>query len=112
MEIFSISIIPNYILFSFAMQMKRATIAFRERPQDPLELAVWWTEHVIATNGAPLVRSAGNNINWFVYNSIDIYICCLVIVLLCIGAVWKLFKLLRWLCVRRNVVKQNKLKKQ
>ncbi|XP_017858841.1 PREDICTED: UDP-glucuronosyltransferase 1-3 [Drosophila arizonae] len=96
----------------FAMQMKSSTIAFRERPQDPLKLAVWWTEHVIATNGAPLVQSAGNNINWFVYNSIDIYICCLVIVLLCIGAVWKLFKLLKWLCSRRNVAKQNKLKKQ
>lgn len=92
--------------------MKRLTIAFRERPQDPLKLAVWWTEHVITTNGAPLVQTAGNNISWFVYNSMDIYICCLIVILLGLGAVWIMFKLLKWLCGGGAVAKKRKTKKQ
>ncbi|KAH8391805.1 hypothetical protein KR215_004550, partial [Drosophila sulfurigaster] len=81
---------------NFASQMKRSTVAFRERPQEPLELAIWWIEHVIATGGAPLSRSVARNINWLVYNSFDIYVFCLSIVLLFFIALWQLSKLLKW----------------
>ncbi|XP_030556761.1 UDP-glucuronosyltransferase 1-3 [Drosophila novamexicana] len=86
----------------FATEMKRSTIAFRERPLEPLELAIWWIEHVIASSGAPLSQSVARHINWFVYNSIDVYVCCLTVALLGLGGVWKICKLLKWVCGRRT----------
>ncbi|EDW03362.1 UDP-glucosyltransferase 2 [Drosophila grimshawi] len=81
---------------SFATEMKHATIAFRERPQEPLDLAIWWIEHVIATRGATLSQSVARHINWFIYNSIDVYVCCVLIALLGLSSVWQLCKLIKW----------------
>lgn len=80
--------------------MKRATVSFRVRPQEPLELAIWWVEHVIATKGAPLSLSVARHINWFISNSIDVYLIVLCIVFLALIAVWKLFKVLKGVCGR------------
>ncbi|XP_017847082.2 UDP-glucuronosyltransferase 1-3 [Drosophila busckii] len=80
---------------SFAAAMKQSTIAFRSRPQPPLDLAVWWIEHVIATRGAVLSQSVARHINWFVYNSIDVYVCCLGFVFLSLLSVWKIIKYIK-----------------
>ncbi|XP_032294289.1 UDP-glucosyltransferase 2 [Drosophila virilis] len=89
----------------FAAEMKRSTLEFRERPLEPLKLAIWWIEHVIATSGAPLSQSVARHINWFVYNSIDVYVCCLTIALLGLAGVWKFCKLLKWAWGRRTTPK-------
>lgn len=80
--------------------MKRATVSFRVRPQEPLDLAIWWVEHVIATKGAPLSLSVARHINWFVFNSIDVYLIVLCIALLALIAIWKVFKVFKWMCGR------------
>lgn len=97
---------------SFAAQMKRSTVSFRVRPQEPLDLAIWWIEHVIATKGAPLSLSVARHINWFVYNSIDIYLIIIFVVLLTLIAVWQLLKVLRWMCGKFTMTATSKAKQQ
>lgn len=92
--------------------MKRATVSFRVRPQEPLDLAIWWIEHVIATHGAPLSQSLARHINWFVYSSMDVYLIMLGIVLLALIAVWQLLKVLRSICGRFTITSTSKAKQQ
>lgn len=97
---------------SFASQMKRSTSAFRQRPQEPLDLAIWWIEHVIATSGAPLSQSVARHINWFVYNSIDIYVFCLTVTLVCVIVFWQLVKLFKWSWGKCSAQSKTKTKQQ
>ncbi|KAH8282268.1 hypothetical protein KR054_006503 [Drosophila jambulina] len=78
----------------FADNVRRSTEAFRRRPLPPLDLAVWWIEHVIQSGGAPLVQSSARHINWIVYNSIDVLLLFLGILLLFIFSLWKLIRLI------------------
>ncbi|XP_022232574.2 UDP-glucosyltransferase 2 [Drosophila obscura] len=79
----------------FADKVRRSAKAFRERPQSPLELAIWWIEHVIDTRGAPLLENRARHINWFVYNSIDVYLICLAVIGIPLWAICQLARLLR-----------------
>uniref|UniRef100_A0A6M2DVY9 UDP-glucuronosyltransferase n=1 Tax=Xenopsylla cheopis TaxID=163159 RepID=A0A6M2DVY9_XENCH len=38
---------------------------FRDRPQTPLETAVFWTEYVIRHKGAPQLRTPGRYLQWY-----------------------------------------------
>ncbi|SPP79042.1 UDP-glucuronosyltransferase 1-3 [Drosophila guanche] len=96
----------------FADKVRRSAKAFRERPQSPLELATWWIEHVIDTRGAPMLENRARHINWFVYNSIDVYLCCLAIIGLPLFAIWQLVRLLRLTLGLMNATKNQKTKVQ
>lgn len=43
----------------------------RNRLSSPVETAVWWVEHVIATGGFELGKTNTNDMNWFIYHSFD-----------------------------------------
>ncbi|KAH8289921.1 hypothetical protein KR018_003220 [Drosophila ironensis] len=79
----------------FAENVKRSTEACRRRPIPPLKLALWWIEHVIKLKDSPLlVQSGARNINWFVYNSIDVYLFLVAIFGLIILGLCKIVKLI------------------
>lgn len=102
-------LIPFDFVSSFADNVRRATEAFRRRPLPPLDLALWWIEHVIQSGGAPLVQSPARHINWIVYNSIDVFLFWLGILLLFIVTLWKL---IRWIGRRAFGSKSKKQKKK
>jgi len=60
--------------------MKKLSAIFRDRPQTPLEQAVFWTEYVLHHGGTPL-RSASAELPLYQYLLLD------VIVVLSIGTV-------------------------
>lgn len=66
--------------------------AYNERPQQPLETAVWWVQHVAETRGAPLLQPSAVYLNRFVYYSLDVYVFVVVLLLLILAsirAIWR-----------------------
>jgi glucuronosyltransferase len=52
--------------------MKKLSRAFRDRPQSPLDTAIFWTEYVIRHRGAPHLRSAAMDLAWYQYLLLDV----------------------------------------
>ncbi|KAK2839584.1 hypothetical protein Q5P01_013324 [Channa striata] len=52
-----------------------------DRPMEPLDLAVFWTEFVIKHKGAAHLRVAAHDLNWIQYHSLDVIGFLLIIVL-------------------------------
>ncbi|XP_008470291.1 UDP-glucuronosyltransferase 2B31-like [Diaphorina citri] len=71
---------------------------FRDRPQSPLEVAIYWIEYVIKYNGAYHLQSAAVKLTWYQYYLLDIAL------VLIVGLVSVCF-VLKYLCgslVRRK----------
>ncbi|XP_069672948.1 UDP-glucosyltransferase 2-like [Periplaneta americana] len=45
---------------------------FRDRPQTPLQTAIYWTEYVIRHRGAPHLRSSAMSLAWYQYLLLDV----------------------------------------
>ncbi|XP_028992333.1 UDP-glucuronosyltransferase-like [Betta splendens] len=61
--------------------MVKLSAAHLDRPVEPLESAVFWTEFVIRHKGAPHLRVAAHDLNWIQYHSLDVIGFLLIIVL-------------------------------
>lgn len=61
---------------------------YRDQPLTPLETAIYWTEYVARHKGAPHMRSAGLDLSFFAYHSLDVFAFLLGILFI----VWKLIK--------------------
>lgn len=53
---------------------KKVSYSYTHRPMTPKEGAVYWSEYVIATGGAPLSRPHSADAHWIVYSVLDIYL--------------------------------------
>lgn len=51
---------------------KKISYSYKNRPQRPIETAIWWVEHVAATGGAHLTTSHSSFMSWYEYHSVDI----------------------------------------
>ncbi|KAJ8918830.1 hypothetical protein NQ315_011116 [Exocentrus adspersus] len=51
---------------------KRRSKLIRDRPMNPLALAIYWTEFVIRHKGAPHLRVAGVDLPWYRYLLLDV----------------------------------------
>lgn len=52
--------------------MKRLSALHRDRPIDPLDLSVYWTEFVMRHKGATHLKAAVHDLNWFQYFCLDV----------------------------------------
>uniref|UniRef100_A0A3Q2XYG6 glucuronosyltransferase n=1 Tax=Hippocampus comes TaxID=109280 RepID=A0A3Q2XYG6_HIPCM len=52
--------------------MKRLSALHRDRPIDPLDLSVYWTEFVMRHKGAKHLKAAVHDLNWFQYFCLDV----------------------------------------
>ncbi len=81
---------------------------YRDQPLTPLETAVYWTEYVARHKGAPHLRSAGLDLSFFAYHSLDVFAFLLV-------TIYIIWRLLRWgftkLFLRKDNEQQNNAKK-
>ncbi|KAG7227346.1 hypothetical protein INR49_000351, partial [Caranx melampygus] len=52
--------------------VQKLSTLHRDRPVEPLDLSVYWTEYVMRHKGAKHLKSAGANLNWIQYSCLDI----------------------------------------
>ncbi|BFG05756.1 UDP-glucuronosyltransferase 2B13 [Drosophila madeirensis] len=57
---------------TYKENIHRVSSIFRDRPQAPRKSAVYWIEYVIRHKGAPHMRSAGLDLNWFQFYLLDV----------------------------------------
>ncbi|XP_017015599.3 UDP-glycosyltransferase UGT5-like [Drosophila takahashii] len=57
---------------TYKENVQRASNIFRDRPLEPRKSAVYWIEYVIRHRGAPHMRSAGLDLNWFQFYLLDV----------------------------------------
>jgi len=56
----------------FNQRAKELSVVFKDRPQKPLETALFWTEYIIKHKGATHLRSPSRDLNLFQYHSLDV----------------------------------------
>uniref|UniRef100_A0AAR2LKL4 UDP-glucuronosyltransferase n=1 Tax=Pygocentrus nattereri TaxID=42514 RepID=A0AAR2LKL4_PYGNA len=57
---------------SYKEKMVKLSAVHKDRPIEPLDLAVYWTEFVMRHKGAEHLRPAAHDLNWFQYHSLDV----------------------------------------
>ncbi|XP_029968395.1 UDP-glucuronosyltransferase-like [Salarias fasciatus] len=57
---------------SYKEKMATLSAIHRDRPVEPLDLAVFWTEFVMRHKGAEHLRVAAHDLNWIQYHSLDV----------------------------------------
>uniref|UniRef100_A0A3Q3K1C5 UDP-glucuronosyltransferase n=1 Tax=Monopterus albus TaxID=43700 RepID=A0A3Q3K1C5_MONAL len=91
---------------SYKEKMVELSQIHLDRPVQPLDLAVFWTEFVIRHKGATHLRVAAHDLNWIQYHSLDV-ICFLVIILLTV--IWVTLKTCLFCihkCCRKATIKK------
>lgn len=53
--------------------VKGHSLKFRDRPQHPLDNAVFWVEYVLRHHGAKHLQSPGVHLNFFQFYSLDVF---------------------------------------
>ncbi|XP_056104702.1 UDP glucuronosyltransferase 1 family, polypeptide B1 isoform X2 [Rhinichthys klamathensis goyatoka] len=81
---------------SYKQKMEKLSAIHNDRPIQPLDLAVYWTEFVMRHKGAEHLRPAAHDLNWLQYHSLDVIGFLLFIVLIvtlvtfkCCGLCWR-----------------------
>ncbi|XP_077059814.1 UDP-glucuronosyltransferase 1A6-like isoform X1 [Siphateles boraxobius] len=57
---------------SYKQKMEKLSAIHNDRPMQPLDLAVYWTEFVMRHKGAEHLRPAAHDLNWLQYHSLDV----------------------------------------
>lgn len=84
---------------------------FNDRPMTPHQSVVYWTEFVIRHQGAPHLKSPGNNLNAIQYNLIDVYAFLCVIFLILSFICFKTFSFMIRKCCGGSQKNNKKVKK-
>lgn len=89
---------------SYKENVQKLSALHNDRPVDPLDLSVYWTEYVMKHKGAKHLKAAVHDLNWFQYFSLDVITFLATIMLLSVTLTVKCFMF----CFR----KLNKKRKQ
>ncbi|XP_008054240.1 UDP-glucuronosyltransferase 1-1 isoform X1 [Carlito syrichta] len=57
---------------SYKENIMRLSSLHKDRPVEPLDLAVFWVEFVMRHKGAPHLRAAAHDLTWYQYHSLDV----------------------------------------
>nr|CAD7461358.1 unnamed protein product [Timema tahoe] len=70
----SLYLVLNEVLsnLTYLNNAKRISKIYLDQPKPPMDLAVYWTEYVIRHKGAPHLRSAALDLNWFQLHLLDV----------------------------------------
>lgn len=58
----------------FRDNIRETAVYFSDRPQRPIETAIYWVEYVLRHHGAPALKSQAVHLNWIQYHSIDVIV--------------------------------------
>eukprot|EP00079_Xenopus_tropicalis_P030359 XP_012826321.1 PREDICTED: UDP-glucuronosyltransferase 1-1-like isoform X2 [Xenopus tropicalis] len=92
--------------------IQRMSSLHLDRPIHPLDLAVHWVEFVMRHKGAPHLRPAAHDLNWFQYYSLDVIGFLLAVLLTALFISLKCCTFVFRRCFKRNSKKQRKSKSQ
>uniref|UniRef100_A0A8C5K519 UDP-glucuronosyltransferase n=1 Tax=Jaculus jaculus TaxID=51337 RepID=A0A8C5K519_JACJA len=76
---------------SYKENIMRLSSLHKDRPIEPLDLAVFWVEYVMRHKGAPHLRPAAHDLTWYQYHSLDVIGFLLAIVMAVVFIVFKCF---------------------
>jgi len=82
--------------------MEKLSAIHNDRPIQPLDLAVYWTEFVMRHKGAEHLRPAAHDLNWLQYHSLDVIGFLLFIVLIVTLVTFKCCALCWRRCCRKT----------
>ncbi|XP_077392528.1 UDP-glucuronosyltransferase-like [Festucalex cinctus] len=91
---------------SYKEKMLKLSAIHLDRPVEPLDLAVFWTEFVMRHKGAAHLRVAAHDLNWFQYHSLDVIGFLFTVV---VAALWLTLKCCLFCtrkCCRKRTVKR------
>ncbi|XP_058646510.1 UDP-glucuronosyltransferase 1-6-like isoform X1 [Onychostoma macrolepis] len=87
---------------SYKQRMEKLSAIHNDRPMQPLDLAIYWTEFVMRHKGADHLRPAAHDLNWLQYHSLDVIGFLLFIVLIVTLATFKCCALCWRRCCRKS----------
>ncbi|XP_037017269.2 UDP-glucuronosyltransferase 1A1 isoform X2 [Artibeus jamaicensis] len=97
---------------SYKENIMQLSSLHKDRPIEPLDLAVFWVEFVMRHKGAPHLRPAAHDLTWYQYHSLDVIGFLLAIVL---GVVFIVYKCCAFGCSKcfgkKRVVKKSQKSK-
>ncbi|XP_074545561.1 UDP-glucuronosyltransferase 1A1-like [Halichoeres trimaculatus] len=73
--------------------VQRLSALHRDRPMEPIDLSVYWTEFVMRHKGAKHLRPAVHDLNWIQYFCLDVIGFLATVLLICVAVTVKCFKL-------------------
>lgn len=77
---------------SYRENLNKLSDIFRNNIADPLESAVFWIEYVMKYKGAPHLRSAAKDLEWYQYIMLDVFGLMLLIIFLVIYLIRKILR--------------------
>jgi len=92
---------------TYKENVQRVSDIFRDRPLEPRKSAVYWIEYVIRHRGAPHMRSAGLDLNWFQFYLLDVITFVAIIALAGVMALSLAIRLLMGSNKKHRKAKQN-----
>ncbi|XP_029498400.2 UDP-glucuronosyltransferase-like [Oncorhynchus nerka] len=94
---------------SYKEKMLKLSAVHKDRPIEPLDLAVFWAEFVMRHGGAEHLRPAAHDLNWIQYHSLDVFTLLLTIVLIVVMVTVKCCKVcFRKCCGTKKTMKKKK----
>lgn len=79
----------TFFVCSYKENIMHLSRLHKDRPIEPLDLAVFWVEYVMRNKGAPHLRPAAHDLTWYQYHSLDVIGFLLAIVLTVVFTVFK-----------------------
>lgn len=90
---------------AYKIRMRELSSLFRDRPLDPLENALYWTEYVLRHNDTTHLKPLGMNRNWYQRRLLDVYLFCVISLLVIILISYYLFKVCIYQLCSKNKIK-------
>lgn len=85
------SILKNASITLKAIEVSRV---YNDRPMTPQKSVVYWTEYVIRHKGAPLLQSAGQDLSYVEFNSFDVHVVAMIMLVAVLVLIYALLKFL------------------
>lgn len=82
--------------------VQKISALHKDRPLDPLDLSVYWTEFVMRHKGAKHLRPAVHDLNWIQYFCLDVIALLAAVVLVFVILTVKCFKMCLWALSRKR----------
>uniref|UniRef100_T1PAT9 UDP-glucuronosyltransferase n=1 Tax=Musca domestica TaxID=7370 RepID=T1PAT9_MUSDO len=96
----------------YSNAVKTLSKRFRDQPLTPMETAIFWVEYVLRHDGAPHIRNAGQDLSFWQYHNIDVYVIlasCIVVVFTLIASLIRFGK--KIICASSKSTKKSKKSK-
>ncbi|TKS67449.1 UDP-glucuronosyltransferase 1-1 [Collichthys lucidus] len=93
---------------SYKEKIVKMSAIHLDRPVEPLDLAVFWTEFIIKHKGAKHLRIAAHELNWIQYHSLDVIGFLVIILLTVLFVTFKCCLFCTRKCFRKGTSKKKK----